>query len=158
MGYNRADDYFYMSAVEKQASRRVYKRTGVTSKELNILAGLAACLQLRGRKVISRDIFFDWIGGNRRFNDNSWYYLRCLISKGALHRMSWRNLKPGAEGNCLAISGFGIKVLELFDQAINEIEQQDAQQRATVSSYKDLLIKAGSPPAGYTINQAGRDD
>lgn len=148
----RIDDYFYMQAYERLAARRVYKRHNVTARELNMLCGLSAVLRIKGKRVISKDLLLDWIGGNRRFNEQGWYYLRCLIDKGALLRLKYNNVPDHKEGNSLAISAFGIRVLESFENELRALATDHIP-----GTFSDLLVQPDQLPFGYKAIQAGRD-
>lgn len=154
MGYTRADDFFYLRGIEMRAAKAIYKSLGINKYELNMLAGLAGCLQVHGKKVISRELFFDWIGGNRRFSEKCWMYIWGLINKGCLHRMTWKNKQPGT-GHSLALSAYGVRVLDLYYQAIESLERKD-RDRKHKAGFRDLIIEADNLPAGYTIRDAGR--
>lgn len=139
---------FFYSGIEKRAARVVYHKFGINYKELNMLTGIAAFMMIKGKKVISRDNFIDWIGVNYRLEKRCWGYIWGLVNKGALHRLSYR--RP--DGNCLAISPFGLVILEAFDQAINEYEAK----HTILSKYKSVVIDPNNLPEGYVIRQQGR--
>jgi hypothetical protein len=154
MGYGKADDFFYLQGIERRAAKGIWKGFGINKYELNMLAGLAACLQVEGKRVISKELYFDWIGGNRRFNEKNWMYIRGLLNKGCLHRLTFKNVKPGT-GNSLAISPYGIRVLELYYQAIEAIERED-KARKQKAGFRDLAVYVEDLPHGYTLRDAGR--
>jgi hypothetical protein len=147
----KADDLFYISGIEKKASKVVYHRFRVNRHELNMLASLAAYLQLHGKQIIGRKVFTDWLGLNYGLEKRCWAYLSGLIDKGCLHRLAFR--RP--DGNSLAISEYGIKVLDAFYQAIALQARIDKPRRPGVG-FRDLPINLNALPDGYTLKQAGR--
>lgn len=147
--YTRADDFFYMQAIERKAASKVWHLHGINRFELNMLASLSAYLRLQNKKIISRKIFTDWLGLGYKQEKKCWCYIGCLIRKGAIHRLAYR--RP--DGNSLAISEYGIKILMTFDQALAEIEEKNVKTR----SFMDLGINLNTLPDGYILKQAGRD-
>jgi hypothetical protein len=145
----KADDLFYYSGIEKKASKVVYHLYRVNRHELNMLASLAAYLQLHGKRIVGRKIFTDWLGLNYGLEKRCWAYIGGLIDKGCLHRLAFR--RP--DGNSLAISQYGIRVLEAFYQAVAEQEKKDKHRSG---SFRDLPINTNSLPNGYILKQAGR--
>lgn len=151
MSYTRADDFFYFQGIERRAAAVVWRRYQINKYELNLLAGISAFLTLHGRKIVSRDLFIDWLGGNYRFEKKCQMYIKYLVEKGAVHRLAYR--RP--DGNCLALSPYGIKILEAFSNEIQAIEMRDKRGKSAVS-YKDLGVNLEALPHGYTLMQAGR--
>jgi hypothetical protein len=144
-----ADQYFYFSAIEKQASKVVYKTFRINRHELNMLVGLSAYLQLLGRHIISAKSFTDFLGLNYSLEKRCWAYIRGLVDKGCLHRLSYR--RPS--GNCLAISQYGVQVMTCFENAIADIEKQHPIKS---SSFKSMALDLDSLPQGYVLRQVGR--
>lgn len=143
----QADQFFYMQAVERKAAAVVYKRFGINRYELNMLASLSAYLCLKDKRIISRKIFTDWLGLGYKEEKRCWVYLQHLVRKGVIHRLAYR--RP--DGNSLAISEYGIRILDAFYQALSELEQ-----RVPDRSYTGLALDTGNLPDGYTLKQAGR--
>jgi len=145
-----ADQFFYLSGIEKRAGKQVYKKFGINRHELNMLVGISAFLRLYNRKIISRKLFTDWLDVNYGLEKRLWAYIQGLINKGALHRLAYR--RP--DGNCLAISSYGMSILQAFDQALQAISKQD---KILGTTYKDLTLDLDNIPQGYTLKQAGRN-
>lgn len=145
-----ASEFFLMSGIEKQASKIVYRKFAINRHELNMLVGLSAYLMLFRKKIISRDGFTNWLGLNYGLEKRCFAYLKGLVDKGALHRLSYN--RP--DGNCLAISGFGIEILKAFDQALNELESQNPLLSSP--SYRSVELDLNNLPKGYVIRQEGR--
>jgi hypothetical protein len=150
---NRAGNFFYLLGIEKIAAKVIYKRFKINRYELNMLASLSACLLVHNKKVMSSELFFDWIGSNRQFNKRAFGYLMGLLNHGCLHRMTYNN-KPEGSGNSLAISQYGIQVLDRFFDEIERLENKDKPK----GHYSDLIIHSDHLPKGYTLRQAGRND
>lgn len=148
----RADEFFYLSTIERIAAKKIWKNFNINRYELQMLAGLSARLQMLGRKIISRDLFVDWLGLNFKAERKVRMYLKGLIDKGVLHRLAYR--RP--DGNCLAISPYGIRVLEAYYHELNRIERQD-RSRHKLPGYESLGVDLNNIPNGYTLKQAGRD-
>lgn len=145
----KADDYFFYSAIEKQASKIVYKTFGINRHELNMLVGLSAYLLIIQRKIVSRDTFTGWLGVNYGLEKRCYAYLRGLIDKGCLHRLSYR--RP--DGHCLAFSEYGVRVIECFENAIAQMERQE---KRVPGSYRNLPLDQNALPQGYVLRQVGR--
>ena len=148
---DKASHFFYLLSIERQAAKRVYKKFGINRYELNALAGLAGCMLKLNRQVISREVFFDWLGGNSRFSAKVFGYIMGLINKGCLHRCTWRNRRVES-GQTLAISSYGFRVLDFFYEEVEKIEVE------TLPHYRSLEIHSDNLPKGYTLRQAGRND
>lgn len=151
--YTKADDLFYMQGIEKRASKVIWKKYQINRYELNMLTSITAYLQLHGKQVISRKIFTDWLGLNYKLEKMCWNYLRGLISKGAVHRLTYRN-RTG-EGNSLCVSPFGCRVLDDYYAAVEGIAAMDSA-RLQRPGYHSLVVDSNNLPAGYTLAQAGR--
>ena len=76
-----------------------------------------------------------------------------LVLKGAVHRLSYR--RP--DGNCLGISPYGIKILEMYYQEIERIEAQD-RARLCHRGFRTLAVDLENLPQGYVVRQVGRMD
>ncbi len=139
------DQFFYMQAVERRAASVIWKRYQVNKYELNLLASLSAYLCLKGKKIISRKIFTDWLGLGIKEERRCWMFINHMIRKGVIHRLAYRR----SDGNSLAISNYGIRILQDFYQAL----PQDDQHGGTFSN---LGIDITTLPDGYILKQAGR--
>jgi hypothetical protein len=144
----RAEDIFHYSGIEKRASKVVYRQFGINRHELNMLVGLCAFMGLKGKKIISRDLFTQWLGLNYGLQRRCYAYMRGLIDKGCLYRLAYR--RP--DGNSLAISPYGIKILQAFDSALITIMKEDKFK----GSYQSTVFDPDNMPDGYKIMQHGR--
>lgn len=146
----KASEFFHLSGIEMKASKVIYFKYKITRRELNILVSLSAYLMLFDKKIIGRNDFSEWLGLNYKMERKVFYYVKCLIDKGAIHRLAYR--RP--DGNCLTISGFGLNVLEAFDQVLKAIQKAEKLKNPF---YKNLSIDLENLPKGYTLMQRGRD-
>jgi hypothetical protein len=150
----RVDDYFYMRAVERRACKVIYAKFGINQFEFNVLLGLSAFLTLYGRKIVGRKQLVDWIGLDYKAEKKANGYFYGLEIKGAIHRLGYRR----SFGNCMAVSPFGLKVLEHFETIVSEMESQARKERPKGLTYKDLLCDPDNLPQGYTMLNKGREN
>jgi len=153
MAYTRADDFFYMGSIEFRASKVILTRFKINRYELHMLCSLAAYLQLHEKKAVGRKVLTDWLGLSYAMEKKGWGYIGGLIAKGAIHQMAWRTKNVG-NGNSLAISTYGGKILEAYWNEIHRLEQLD-KARKSLPGYQDIIVS--EPLPGYTIRQLGRD-
>lgn len=151
------EDYFYISAIEKRAAKVIYKRYTINRHELNMLCSLAGFLQLKGRKAVGKKMFTDWIGANYTLEKRLWAYIEGLILKGVFHRLSWRNKPDVKSGSSLAISIYGIRILEAYYEVLEDMERKD-EGRKKKPGFRTLLVDVNALPLGYRVNVAGRDN
>jgi hypothetical protein len=152
MSYSKQDDHFFMEAREIEAGKILYKRYSINRFELNMLCSLAAYLQVHNKKTVSRKLLTDWIGMAYKTEKRAWAYIQGLITKGAVHLLTWRNQKPGT-GNSLGISPLGGKILSLYWSELERIEKRDRSRKQN-PSYETHIFE--EPPEGYTTRQLGR--
>lgn len=152
--YSNHDQLFYLSAIEIRAAKAVYFKFLINRHELSTLCSISACLQLLGRRTVSRKIFTDWLGLSYVLEKKMNGYLEGLHRQGMIHRLRFRSTKTG---NVLAISGYGIRVLEYFYDEVQKIDRQD-KERKKKPGYKTLAMDANVLPKGYSLLNAGRDD
>lgn len=152
MVYTRHDDYFYVEAIEMQAGKAVYKQFGVNRFELNMLCSLSGYLQLHGKRQVSRKILTDWLGMGYTVEKRAWTYIKCLVSKGAVNQMGWRN-QPKGTGNSLSISPFGGKILACYGSELDRLSLLH-RSRKSKPGYEAIIVS--EPEAGYSIVQLGR--
>lgn len=146
----RVADYFYLSGIERRAAKEVYIKFRINRFELNSLVGLSAYLRLFNKRIVSKQIYCNWLGTGYRAEKKIGFYLYGLEKKGALHRLAYRRL----DGQSLAISPYGVRILQAFEQALKEIE---AQNQVKGPDYTELALNLNSLPDGYIIKHIGRN-
>lgn len=150
--HGKADQFFFMLAAEKKAAGRMWKRYKVNRFELNILCALSSYLQLKGKQITSKKIFTDWLGFSYRMEHKTNGYFFGLIRKGLITRLAYRR----TAGNSLALSPFGVRVLEEFYAEVEAIDQA-TRDRKKLPGFKSLPIDNNLLPRGYILLDAGRD-
>jgi hypothetical protein len=153
MEYSKADEFFFMVGAEKRAAARIWKRWRVNRFELNILAALSCYLQLQGKRIVSRKIFIHWLGLSYQLEHKANAYLYGLTKKGLCTRLAYRR----ADGHSLALSPYGVHILEEFYKEVDAIDQA-TRDRKKMPGFRSLTIDNNLLPRGYILLDPGRDN
>jgi hypothetical protein len=153
MGYNCADDFFYMQTAERRAGKVIWHKYHINRFELNVLCALSTFLQVHGRKIVGREQLFKWLGLDFHAKRKCEAYAYGLIRKGAVHRLSYR--RP--DGKCLGLTPFGVSLLESFWSEVEKIEGGE-RGRLDHPGFRTLAVDLQNLPQGYVLRQQGRMD
>lgn len=158
MNYNKFDEFYFLSYAEQKAAMKVYKRLKINRFELVMLAGIAAYLQVTGKRVAGRSVMFQWFGYPYGVKMKSIGYLEGLKRKGCIHSLNYKR-QPHQDGKSFVITPFGGYVLDCYYAEVEKIDQAN-KDRKTKPGIKDKIIpsdKLSELLPNYYLFSAGRD-
>jgi len=152
------NEFFYLSTLENRACLNMYRKTGVTNKQIQILYGFSTYMLLMNRKSVGLASFCEWTGAGPAMVRIIKSQLKGLIEKGAVHEIAYRT-RP-QKFLSYSISEFGTRLIELYE---NELEAVNSKykERNLKPGYKSLKIHSSKLEETlplYIVGSRGRDD
>jgi hypothetical protein len=152
------DEFFYLSTLENRAGLNMYRKTGITNKQVQILYGFATYMLLMDRKSVGFASYCQWCGAGPAMVRILQSQLKGLIENGAIHEIAYK--KNPKKFLTYSISEFGTRLLEIYQ---NELEAVNSKyvDRNLKAGYKSLKIhssKLEETLPMYIVGTRGRDE
>ncbi len=154
----KIDEFFYLSSLESRAGLNMYRKTGITNKQIQILYGFSTYMLLKGKKSVGLSNYCHWVGAGSAMVRIIKSQLNGLIDRGAVHQVSYKRQPNKSVG--YSISAYGTRLLELYE---NELKAVDAKykDRNLKPGYKSLEIHSSKVEETlplYILGTRGRDE
>lgn len=152
------EEYFYLSALEMRACLNLYRKTGITNKQIQILYGFSAWMLLHDKKRVNLKKYCEWSGAGPAMNRIIKSQLSGLVDCGALHKIGYK-MQPGKFGT-FVITAFGVRILEAYEKELEALSNK-YKGRDKKPGYKSLAIHSANLEEAfpmYYIGEKGRDD